>query len=240
MFVMAAARRAPITFAHRGASGYLPENTLPAFRLALEQGADGIESDVWLSRDGVPVLVHDRLLPAVGSPRRSVTRLTAEQLQERDIPALADLYADCGTAFELSLDIEAPDVTEALLHVADAADATTRLWACHDDLELLRGLRARSADVRLVCSTHLEPRGLTALLPRLVDVGVDALNLRWSGWDAAMIEDVHAAGILAFGWDAHNPRRVARLLDLGVDAIYSDYPDRLVEQVGSWKAMGPE
>ena len=93
--------------------------------------------------------------------------------------------------------------------------------------------------MRLVCSTHLEPGGLDALLPQLVDAGVDALNLRWSGWDAAMVEAVHASGILAFGWDAHRPRRVARLLDLGVDAIYSDFPDRLVEQIRRTN-VGPE
>ncbi len=237
---MAPSRRVPITFAHRGASGYLPENTLGAFRLALEQGAEGIESDVWLSRDGIPVLVHDRLLPAEGARRPSVTRLTATQLRERDVPAMADLYAECGSEFELSLDIESSDVADAMLDVAEAAGASRRLWACHDDLQLLRGLRTRSDEVRLVCSTHLEPRSLAAFLPRLADAGVDALNLRWSGWDAAMLEQVHAAGILAFGWDAHMPRRVARLLDLGVDAIYSDFPDRLVEQVRAWQRVGPE
>lgn len=231
-------RVAPIAFAHRGASGYLPENTLPAFRLALEQGAQGIESDVWLSRDGVPVLVHDRLLRRDGR-RQSVTNLSVAQLEEHGVPTLADLYADCGVAFALSLDIESPDVTDAVLHVANEAGATPRLWACHDDLELLRGLRARSADVRLVCSTDLEPGGLDALLPHLVDVGVHALNLRWSGWDAAMVEAVHASSILAFGWDAHRSPRVARLLDLGVDAIYSDFPDQLVEQIQAWTDVSP-
>lgn len=232
-------RTGPIAFAHRGASGYLPENTLPAFRLALEQGADGIESDAWLSRDGVPVLVHDRLLRTNGR-RQSVTRMSAAELSGHGIPRLADLYAECGIAFELSLDIEWPDVTEAVLDVADAAGATARLWACHDDLDLLRGLRMRSAEVHLVWSTKLEPGALAARLPRLVHAGVNALNLRWSGWNAAMVDSVHASGLLAFGWDAHQTRRVARLLDLGVDAIYSDFPDRLVEQVRAWKDAGPE
>jgi len=232
-------RGAPIAFAHRGASGYLEENTLPAFRLALEQGADGIESDVWLSRDGVPVLVHDRLLRTNGR-RHSVTGMSVAELAEHDVPTLAELYAQCGVAFELSLDIEWPDVAYPVLDVAHAAGATRTLWACHDDLELLRGLRARSADVRLVCSTHLEPGVLDALLPQLVDAGVDVLNLRWSAWDAAMVEAVHASGMLAFGWDAHRTQRVTRLLDLGVDAIYSDFPDRLVEQIRARMSVGPE
>jgi glycerophosphoryl diester phosphodiesterase len=235
----AMSRATPIAFAHRGASGYLPENTLPAFRLALEQRADGIESDVWLSRDGVPVLVHDQLLRSDGRRRRvRVTDLRRAELQAHDIPALSDLYAACGNAFELSLDLESPDVTEAVLHVAGEHAATSRLWACHDDLDLLRQLRARSADVHTVCSTHLEPLRLDALLPALVGAGVDALNLRWSGWNRPLVDAVHASGLLAFGWDAHTARRVARLLQLGVDAIYSDFPDQLVDQVRRFAEVG--
>jgi glycerophosphoryl diester phosphodiesterase len=86
----------------------------------------------------------------------------------------------------------------------------------------------------------VEPGSFDILLPRLIDVGVNALNLRWSGWDARMVEAVHASGMLAFGWDAHRPRRVARLLDLGVDAIYSDFPDRLVDQIRARMGVGPE
>ena len=52
-------------FAHRGASGYAPENTLDAFLLAIEQGADGIELDVQLSKDGVPVVIHDETVDRV-------------------------------------------------------------------------------------------------------------------------------------------------------------------------------
>ncbi|MEA2546946.1 MAG: glycerophosphoryl diester phosphodiesterase, partial [Chloroflexota bacterium] len=81
----------PILFAHRGASGYRPENTLPAFALALEQGATGIESDVWLSADGVPVLVHDQTIRLPGR-RIDVTRRTAAELAPFGIPRLADLY----------------------------------------------------------------------------------------------------------------------------------------------------
>jgi glycerophosphoryl diester phosphodiesterase len=235
---MAARRPAPIAFAHRGASGYLPENTLPAFRLALAQGADGIESDVWLSRDGVPVLVHDQVLRVPGR-RRRVTDLSRAELREHDIPALSDLYATCGSAIELSLDRESPNVTDAVLRVAGEYAATARLWACHDDLGLLRRLRAQSADVRVVCSTRLEPAGLDALLPALLEAGVDALNLRWSGWNRQLVDTVQDSGLLAFGWDAHTARRVGRLVGLGVDAIYSDFPDQLVAQIRSFAEVGP-
>ena len=222
----------PIAFAHRGASGYVPENTLEAFSLALRQGATGIESDAWLSADGVVVLVHDQTIRRPGR-RIDVTRSQSVELARFGVPTLAELYRACGTAFELSLDLEQSEVAQPVLETARVAGAERRLWACHDDLELLAGLRAASRAVRLVCSTR--PRrmseGLRAHVERLATVGVDALNMHWRDWTDERVAHCHALGIAAFGWDAQEPAVIARLLSLGIDAVYSDYPDRLVETI---------
>ena len=74
----------PLIIAHRGASLIAPENTLAAFALAMESGADGIELDVRLSRDGVPVVIHDATLRRTGLCEESVARMTAKQLSEVD------------------------------------------------------------------------------------------------------------------------------------------------------------
>ena len=74
-------------FAHRGASGYAPENTLDAFMLAIEQGADGIELDVQLSKDGVPVVIHDETVDRVTAQSGFVKDFTLQELKEmEDIP----------------------------------------------------------------------------------------------------------------------------------------------------------
>jgi glycerophosphoryl diester phosphodiesterase len=227
----------PILFAHRGASGYRPENTLGAFALALEQGATGIESDTWLSADGVPVLVHDQTVRPPGR-RIFVTRRTADELAPFGVPRLADLYATLGTAFELSLDIEHPEVAVPMLDVAIAAGAIRRLWACHEDLDVLAELRRRSRAVRLVCSTR--PRrvpggvaGIGALLQRLAEVSADALNMHWHDWTPRLVAATHEAGLRAFGWDAQTEAAVRRLVGLGIDALYADHPDLLVARVRS-------
>jgi glycerophosphoryl diester phosphodiesterase len=222
-------RPAPILFAHRGASGYLPENTLEAFELALRQGATGLESDAWLSADGIPVLVHDRTIRPPGR-RIDVTRRRADELAEYGVPRLAELYTALGTDFELSLDLEHAAVARPALEVASAVGAAGRLWACHEDPDVLADLRSRSGDVRLVCTTGPQPirDWLPTLLERLVAIPVDCLNMRWSVWTAGRVERVHAAGLLAFGWDAQTPASVSRLVELGIDALYADHPDRLV------------
>jgi len=233
----------PILFAHRGASGYRPENTLAAFALALEQGATGIESDTWLSADGVPMLVHDQTIRPPGR-RIFVTRRTADELAPFGVPRLADLYSTLGTDFELSLDVEHAQVAIPMLDLAIEAGAIGRLWACHDDLDLLGELRRRSRDVRLVCSTR--PRrvpggvaGVAALLERLAAVPVDALNMHWLDWTPRLVAATHEAGLRAFGWDAQTPAAVERLVGLGIDALYADHPDLLLARVRSAVSPAP-
>jgi glycerophosphoryl diester phosphodiesterase len=75
----------PLILGHRGASAVAPENTLAAFARAISDGADGIEFDVRLSRDGVPVVIHDATLKRTGLIDRSVSELTAAKLQEIDV-----------------------------------------------------------------------------------------------------------------------------------------------------------
>src|SRR5437016_11609398 len=72
----------PLIIGHRGASAVAPENTLAAFARAIQDGADGIEFDVRLSRDGVPVVVHDATLQRTGLVNRLVGELTLKELQQ--------------------------------------------------------------------------------------------------------------------------------------------------------------
>jgi glycerophosphoryl diester phosphodiesterase len=226
--------RGTIAFAHRGASAHAPENTLAAFRLALELGATGLESDAWLSADGEPVLVHDRTISRPGR-RIDVTRQPAADLAELGVPSLRGLYAAIPTEVELSLDLEHPEVARPVLDVSIGAGAIARLWACSADVDLLRALRAANGDVRLVCSTRPRrvPGGVDALVPTLAASGVNVLNMHWRDWTPWSMDRVHRAGLLAFGWDAQEAQSISRLLDLGVDGIYSDWPERLATAIAS-------
>jgi glycerophosphoryl diester phosphodiesterase len=222
----------PIAFAHRGASAYAAENTLEAFALALHQGATGLESDAWLAADGIAVLVHDRTIQAPNQ-QIDVTRSRAADLARWGVPTLTELYGACGIGFDLSLDLEHPEVAFPALRAAEAAGAADRLWACHDDLGLLAELRAASSAVRLVCSTRPRriPEGVAERIERLAPLGVDALNMHWRDWTPERVSRCHAAGIAAFGWDAQEPAVMEQLLGFGIDAVYSDYPDRLVAAI---------
>ena len=210
----------PLGFAHRGASAHAPENTLQAFRLALSMGATGVESDVWLTADGVPVLHHGGRLR-----RRPLGDLRATDLPPW-LPTLADLYDACGTDLDLSLDLKDGRSAEATLAVArQAGHDLSRLWLCGGVAGPL-AWRALDPGVRLVSSVPRQD--VLQQLPRLRDGGVDAVNLRRRGWTRGLVDAVHAAGLLVFGWDAQSARRIRALVELGCDAVYSDHVDRLV------------
>jgi glycerophosphoryl diester phosphodiesterase len=213
----------PIGFAHRGASAHAPENTMQAFRLALSMGATGIETDVWLTADGVPVLHHG------GSVRRRpIGQTPARDLPSR-LPRLSDLYDGCGTDFDLSLDLKDGRSAEAVLAVAiDAGHDMRRVWLC-GGVQGPLSWRGIDPTVRLVAG--VDPRSgrpWSEQLDRLRDGGIDAVNVRRRRWSKALVDSVHAAGLLAFGWDAQSRRRIRALLALGCDAVYSDHVDRLV------------
>lgn len=214
-----------IGFAHRGARAHAPENTLQAFHLALAMGATGIETDVWMTADDVPVLHHGGSLR-----RRPIGTMRADDLP-RWLPRLAELYTTCGTDFDLSVDLKDGRSALAVLDAARAAGHDpTRLWLCGWGLAPA-GWRDADPQVRLVSDTrhmHLTD-GWGAHLRAAREAGVSAVNLRRRRWSRELVDAVHEAGLLAFAWDAQSTRRMRALLALGCDAIYSDHVDRMVK-----------
>jgi glycerophosphoryl diester phosphodiesterase len=232
---------AVITFAHRGARLVEPENTIPAFRVALDQGVTGIETDVWLSADGQVVCAHDPVV-ARGLRRRKISSLSAEELAISGIPRFADVYEELGTGFECSVDVKTPDAAEGLLAVGRSYDAADRLWICSPDVGLLSRLRDESPrgdkGVKLVHSDRRNSIG-TPLERHAFDLataGIDAMNLHHTEWTAGLVSLFHRFDVKAFAWDTQEVRHMRAVLAMGIDAVYCDRPDRMVATVSEWIA----
>jgi glycerophosphoryl diester phosphodiesterase len=221
-------RQPPIGFAHRGARAHAPENTLPAFQLALRLGATGLESDVWLTADGEAVLDHDGQVGLLR--KRPIANFNRSQLPSH-IPTLAELYAACGADFELSLDIKDPAAAKTVVDVTRAASpsAESRLWLCHHDWDLLATWREQFPEVKLVDSTRLKriAEGPERRASNLQNAGIDAINLHHSDWTGGLAALFHRFERYALGWDAQHERILVELLDAGLDGVYSDHVDRL-------------
>jgi glycerophosphoryl diester phosphodiesterase len=221
----------PIAFAHRGARAHARENTIEAFALALRLGATGLESDVWLTSDGVPVLDHDGMVRA-RLRSRPISTLRREQLPEH-IPALTELIEACGSDYHLSLDVKDQTAGATVVQVVrEAAPALLeRLWLCYRDWHIAAEVRALDADVRLVDSTRLSriKEGAERRAASLASAGIDAVNLHHSDWTGGMTTLFHRFDRYAFGWDAQHERVLQTLLRMGIDAVYSDWVDRMTD-----------
>jgi glycerophosphoryl diester phosphodiesterase len=202
--------------------------------LALRLGATGLESDAWLTADGVPVLDHDGRVK-VGLRSRPIGSVDRRALPAH-VPTLEDLYAECGDAFELSLDVKDPAAAPAVAAVARAAGggAPGRLWMAHPDWELLAAWREAMPDVRLVDSARLRAmrQGPERRAAQLSGAGIDAVNLHYAEWTGGLTTLFHRFGRLAFGWDAQHERILRSLVRMGIDGVYSDHVDRMVDVVG--------
>jgi glycerophosphoryl diester phosphodiesterase len=228
-----------ILFAHRGARAHAPDNTLEAFRLALRLGATGLESDAWITADGEVVLDHDGVVGGV-LRRRRIGDVSRDQLPAH-IPTLGELYDACGPDVELSLDVKDPQAVDEIVRIAAAVGDPHRLWLCHPDVELLASWREEHPEVRLVNSTRLASMddGPERRAAQLRSAGIDAVNLHQGEWTAGLVALFHRFGRMGFGWDAQHPRTIGGLLDAGIDGVFSDHVDRLVDCAGAEERLLP-
>ena len=234
----------PLVFAHRGGSKIGPENTIAAFDRGLAAGADGLELDVHLSRDGIVVVHHDRLLDRTTRARGEIGSRTAADLAELDVPTLREVLERYPTARVIIEMKEARTVlARAVVEDVRRARAGDRVCLGSFSARALRAARkagpeiATSAgrfEVRIALYrswVHLSPGRVPYQLfqvpetsggTRVVSPGFVAL--------------AHRAGLAVQVWTVDEPDDIRRLLDWGVDGIISDRPDVAVEVVRDWAA----
>jgi glycerophosphoryl diester phosphodiesterase len=208
-------------FAHRGGRGHGPDNVLPTFAEALARGATALETDAWVTADGVVVLDHDGVHNAGRPDQVSITQVQRAELAPH-IPTLADLYEHCGTDFDLAIDIKGDGAGEAISRVADAYGAADRLWLFTPNLASPESLAAQHPGVT-VRGQELQRNVRNTLIAQLADDGVQVVNARWQFWRRSAVHAVHSYGMLAFAWDVQGPLALWWCRRTGIDGIFSDH-----------------
>ncbi len=225
----------PLGFAHRGAGRSRKEhNTLAAFERALALGARGLESDIALTRDGVPILAHPRLFER--GPRPSSLR--RDELPNH-ILSLHELYQQCGNDFDLALDMAQPAAAEDVVRIAQQHGAADRLWLTYWHLSSLATWRQRWPKAHLVYPTlPLRPGGAIRLLNRLAEQQVTALNIHHRFCTARLVAQAHSRGLLIFAWGVRTREPLARLMAHGIDGLFCDDVQGMVEALGLSRSAG--
>jgi len=187
---------------------------------------------VWLTADGVAVLDHDGVVKR-GLRRRPIAEVRREELPGH-IPSLRELLQELGTGYHLSLDLKDPDSAMPIVEVIADVDVTMldRVWLCEPSLNRVLELRAMTdAPVRLLQTTRLErikgtPERRAEYLARH---GIDGINLHRTDWTGGLTTLFHRFGLVAFGWDQQHEEYLRTGLRMGLDAVYSDHVDVMVD-----------
>jgi glycerophosphoryl diester phosphodiesterase len=250
----------PLVFAHRGGAGLAPENTLAACDRAVAAGADGLELDVHLSRDGLVVVHHDPTLERTTDGLGAVSNATADELARADagyhfargearpfrglglrVPTLAEVlarYRDQRVIVEMKQN--GPELARAVVEIVRRADALDRVCLGSFGLRALRAVR------------ELEPAVATSAAREEVRW---SLYRSWCGWPVRgvaysgyqvpetsglipivsrrFVGHAHRAGLAVQVWTVNAEREARRLLDWGVDGLITDRPDLIVPLVRS-------
>jgi glycerophosphoryl diester phosphodiesterase len=220
----------PIAFGHRGARAHAPDNTLASFELALKLGATGLESDVWVTADHVPVLDHDGVVKRSLGRNRAIGEMARATLPDH-IPSLAELIERCGSDYHLALDLKDAASGQRVIDVLSevAPDMVDRVWLCAPQWEALLPLRGQG--VKLVDSTRLSKlkEGPERRAATLREHGIDGINFHHSDWNGGMVALFHRFDRAAFGWDMQEPHILQAGLRMGLDGVFSDWVDRMID-----------
>jgi len=249
----------PRLFAHRGASGEAPENTLAAFRRAVALGIEYIELDVHLSRDGHVVVIHDATLERTTNGSGRVQEQILAQLQQWDagyrfspdggqtfpfratgitVPTLAEVFQQCpGVKFTVEIKPQEPGIEEHVIAVVRACEreADVILASEHDRvLQRVRGLAPDLATSFAYGEVLDFIRRVTT--GQLVDYRPPghALQIPPEFQGVPLVTEqtlavAHECGCEMHVWTINDAREMVRLLDLGVDGVMSDFPGVLLE-----------
>ncbi|MFC9247019.1 glycerophosphodiester phosphodiesterase [Streptomyces sp. NPDC057136] len=213
--------------AHRGDPYRVRENTLLSVRSALERGADAVEIDVRVTRDGVPVLLHDSTLERLWDHDLRLDRLRHQELTELTSGGVPTLHEALLATAGHRLMIDLPGCTDAsvrtIVGVVHECGAAERVYYCAGGGAMLRVRAADpSAEIALTWNTLAPPRA--ALL--------DAVKPRWMNYRFGLVtreltDRVHLDGMLVSAWTADTKRTMRRLISQGVDSITTNRVDAL-------------
>ncbi|MBO3287236.1 glycerophosphodiester phosphodiesterase [Paenibacillus sp. FSL M8-0228] len=233
-----------INFAHRGASGVCPENTMAAFRHALELGATGIETDVQRTQDGHLVLIHDESLERTTGCSLDVRDITLEELNKLDaggwfgekfrgerVPMLDELLELAQSSSNTIINLELKNSIYLYPGMEEEVIAAVKRFGLeqqviissfnHESLALCAQLAPEIKTGALYIEIMVRPSEYAT------QFGVTALHAYKQVVTPEAVSEALALGVVYHPWTVNEPEEMKRLLEAGVNGIITDYPDRL-------------
>ncbi|WP_390353403.1 glycerophosphodiester phosphodiesterase family protein [Virgibacillus halophilus] len=232
-----------VIYAHRGASGKAPENTMAAFRIALSEEAEGIETDVQLTKDGVPVLIHDERLRRTTGTGGYVKDVTYQQIKALNanagfptevntpVPSLEEFLEWAkDKPLHLNLELKNNKITyrhleDIVLKQLDAYNLLDRTVISSFNPLSLKKLKQINPDIETALLTG---RRFANPLAAAKAAGADALHIKTTLLHLKLVKACHKEGIKLRVYTPNRKRRLVHCMLLGCDGLITDYPDKAV------------
>ncbi len=231
------AGRGLLNIAHRGASGSFPENTIRAFLAAVEAGAAMCELDVRLTRDGIPVVIHDETVDRTTDGRGAVAEMTLAEIKHFDagmrfgarfagerIPTLAEVFDALVNRCGLNIELKADAAEKPVCEIVRARGAIEASMVSGFDWEALWRVRAIDPAIRI--GVLADKRG-DAMLATARRLDAWAVNPRYNLCTAELVSEAHGHGFKVMVWTVDERAAMRRMIAYGVDGIMTNYPERL-------------
>jgi glycerophosphoryl diester phosphodiesterase len=216
---------------HRGAMGHEPENTLRSVRKALRLGVDWVEIDVQRVEDQL-VVFHDERLDRTTNGRGLLAEKSFEELRRLDagrgerIPTLEEVFEAIGDSVGLNIELKGPDTAEPTVRRIHAGDFDyKRLLVSSFDIDQLRRVHELDREIPIA---GLYSKPSKEALRTATELGFLAVNTSLRYITAEFVKAAHEQGLLVLIYTVNKPVDIARMIEIGVDGVFSDYPDRVL------------
>ena len=220
-----------VTVAHRGASGHALENTMQAFKKAIEIGADIIECDVRITNDGKLVVIHDADLKRTTQGEGLVKELTLDELHKiktlncEKVPLLEDVLRFLNGKCVIKIDIKEKGFEEEILNSLDRYSMREHAIITTELPTVIKRTRKLDDEILLEYGGLKKPEPINRLVNRALSVRANVLSPYYTIVSKELIDAAHEAGLAVDVWTVNDEKIAKLMLTLGADAITTDFPE---------------
>ena len=230
-----------LTIGHRGARGYIAENTLESIQKALDLNVDGIEIDVFRCASGEIVVFHDKKLQRLTGHNGLIEETTFEELKNMlvagryRIPTLQQVLEKIGGKILLNVELKGentaiPTATILKQYLSDSQSDIKKLIVSSKNWKELTLFKNQNTNIPIGVLSHYNiflEKGVDAIIEKGRELSALAIHPKFSILNKKAIDKMHSAGFLVYSWTINSPKDIQKAIKLGVDGIITDFPDRV-------------
>lgn len=214
-----------ILIGHRGAKGHLAENTLASFEKALQLNVDMIELDVFLSRDNIPVVIHDKTIDRTTSGFGLVSSFSARELREFGIPTLQDVFQLVNNQCDINIEVKEIKAVKSILDLIDSnIFSKDKILISSFDWNALQEVRFHDDEIRIGVLTETD---LELAIAFAKFIKAYSIHPHYKLLNKENVAQMQSQNFKVFPWTVNDQTDITFVKFLNVDGIITDYPDRI-------------